>query len=219
MKVLVVALQSEANAVINALKEKNETTIIGKTLYLGKLNGQDVALAISGIGKVNASITTQALIDKFSPDYVLNFGTAGGVDSSVKALAYYQVKQCCQFDFDLRDLDGVPLGYIQDYDRSFFPCTTIENFLEVKNIGSADRFTESNIDNITVKDIGCSLRDMEGAGIAHTCLANEVPLYMLKGVTDVTGSNSTAEQFKSNLKEVCNNFDKIVIDFMNKISK
>ncbi len=219
MKTLVVALQSEANAVISALKEKKETTIIGKPLYLGELNGEKVALAISGIGKVNASITTQALIDKFSPECVINFGTAGGVDSDVSALSFYQVKECCQFDFDLRDLDGVPLGYIQDYNRSYFPCKTIKNFLEIKNIGSADRFTENPLDNKTVKEIDCSLRDMEGGAIAQTCFANNVALYMLKGVTDVVGSNSTAKQFKQNLNKICNGFDSIIIELLEKINE
>ena len=217
MIVLVVALQSEANAVINALENKKDLTIINKPLYEGKLADKQVALAVSGIGKVNSAITTQAMINKYQPDLVINFGTAGGVDQTVVAKEYYQVKDCCQFDFDLRDLDGVPLGYIQDYARNFFPCRTVDNLLPIRNIGSADRFTESNIDNISVKELGCSLRDMEGAAIAHTCLANNVPLYMLKGITDVTGSNSTAEQFRENLKSVCSDFDKIISDLLAKL--
>lgn len=217
MKALVVALQSEATSVIEKLENKIELDIIGKKAYLGKINQTEVVIAISGIGKVNSAITTQTLIDKFNPSCIINFGSAGGVDNTVETSNFYQIENCCQFDFDLRDIDDVPLGYIQDYGTYLFPCTTVKDFLEVKNLASADRFTESDLDNQSVRDVGASIRDMEGGAIAQTCLANKIPLYSIKGITDITGSGSTAEQFKSNLKTVCENFYTIISKLLEKI--
>lgn len=217
MKALIVALQNEAQSVIENLENKKELTIIGKKAYQGTINGENVVLAISGIGKVNSAITTQALIDNFNPTCIINFGSAGGVDNSVKTSQFYQIENCCQFDFDLRDIDNVPLGYIQDYDTCLFPCKVVKDFLEVRNLASADRFTESELDNQSVRDVGASIRDMEGGAIAQTCLANQIPLYSIKGITDITGSGSTAEQFKNNLISVCKNFYSIIEKLIEKI--
>ncbi len=219
MIAIIVALKKEAQSVIDCFEQVKELNLAQKQAYKGKLFGKDCVLCISGIGKVNASLTTQMLIDKFSPEFVLNFGTAGGVDNSVKALQYYTVEKSCQFDFDLRDLDGVPLGYIQDYKISFFPSYTVDFTvnLEQKALATADRFTESKIDTKDIIDIGCNLRDMEGGAIAQVCYTNKVPLLMIKGITDVVGNGLTAEQFVSNLNTVSSGFSKVIKDILEKI--
>ncbi len=217
---IIIALKREAEAILSTLKDTKTASLIGKQTYLGKLGSHEIVVAISGIGKVNAAITTQAIIDRYSPCAIFNIGTAGGVEQSVSAKSYYAIKNCCQFDFDLQDLDGIPLGYIQDYGTQFFPCCDFEfSFLEKRNLGTADRFTESAVDNQAIRDIGCSVRDMEGAAIAHTCFANSIPLLMIKGITDVTGSNSTSEQFYANLESVCKGFPQILLKALNEYSK
>jgi adenosylhomocysteine nucleosidase len=113
---IVVALYSEAENLINKVEDIKEFRLADKKAYSGTINGHPMILAISGIGKVSAALTTQIIIDKYNPDFILNFGTAGGMNKSVSILNYYAIEKSCQFDFDLRELDGVPLGYIQEYD-------------------------------------------------------------------------------------------------------
>ncbi len=215
---IIVALNSEAQNVVDKIENKTTLSLCGKTVYEGKLFGNDCVLIISGIGKVNASLCTQKIIDTYSPDFVLNFGTAGGVDSSVLALNYYQISKCTQFDFDLRDLDGVPLGYIQDYNTSEFIADTlnISTGLEKRKLATADRFTESSVDTQSILDCKCSLRDMEGGAIAQVCTANNMPLIMIKGVTDVVGSGLTSEQFYKNLITVNAKFFQVIERFLSK---
>lgn len=219
MIAIVVALKREAQSIINCFTDLKVLNLAKKQTYLGKLFGKDCVLCVSGIGKVNASLTTQMLIDKYSPEFILNFGTAGGIDKSVKPLEYYVIDKSCQFDFDLRDLDGVPLGYIQDYDLSFFPSCTInfETNMQKKILATADRFTESETDTQDIRDIGCNIRDMEGGAIAQVCYTNNVPLLMIKGITDVVGNGLTAEQFFANLKTVSLGFNKVIEDIFNNI--
>ncbi len=217
---IVVALSSEAKSVVEKIELKEKITLAGKECFIGKFDTFDVALIVSGIGKVNAAISTQAIIDKFAPEFVLNYGTCGGMNKSVDILNYYLVDKCAQFDFDLRELDGVPLGYIQDYDRVFFPAVKIENApFAYTALASADRFTNDEMDIQAINDMGASLRDMEGGAIAQTCLANDMPLYVLKGITDVYGSGTAQDQFYANLQDVCKNFSsqvKILLDFLAK---
>lgn len=209
---IVVALKKEAQKVIDCINQPQKDILCKKEVYTGTLFGKRVVLIISGIGKVNASLSTQFIIDKYSPETVINFGTAGGVDNSVKALNYYIVTESCQFDFDLRDLDGVPLGYIQDYDRAFFPSFSakIEIDLPKRTLASADRFTESALDTQEIRNIKCSLRDMEGGAISQVCYTNSIPLITIKGVTDVVGNGLTAEQFVYNLQTVSAGFPDVI---------
>ncbi|MBE5754398.1 MAG: 5'-methylthioadenosine/S-adenosylhomocysteine nucleosidase [Clostridiales bacterium] len=217
---IVVALYSEAEKLLTRVENLKEITMADKKAYFCKLNGKDTIIAISGIGKVNAAITTQLLIDKYSPDFILNFGTCGGTNKSVEILKYYVVTKCAQFDFDLRELDGVPLGYIQDYDTVFFPTYTrgLET-LEKSVLASSDRFTDNQIDIDNINEMGASIRDMEGGAIAQTCTANNIPLVMIKGISDVVGSGTAQEQFYRNLKTVGEGFPDVVIKAIDAVSK
>ena len=208
---IIVALKSEANALINEIEQLKEFKIADKPAYSGKIENKDVVLIISGIGKVSAGLSTQLLIDKYSPEYILNFGTCGGMNNSVKILSYYAVEKCCQFDFDLRELDGVPLGYIQEYDRAFFDTHTNGlDFLDKSVLATADRFTNDVNDINAINQIGASLRDMEGGAIAQVCTSNNVPAVMIKGISDVTGSGTAQEQFFKNLKTVGQGFPAVI---------
>lgn len=217
---IIVALNSEAKPLLEKVVNLKEISLADKKAYTCKIGDKDAVIAISGIGKVNASLSTQLIIDKFAPSYILNFGTCGGTNKSVEILKYYAVTKCCQFDFDLRDLDGVPLGYIQDYDSVFFPaCTEKLDFLQQSVLASADRFTDEVNDVNAINDMGCSLRDMEGGAIGQVCLSNSVPLVMIKGVTDVYGSGTAQEQFYQNLQTVSNGFPSVIFNVVEAITK
>ncbi len=209
---IIIALPSEAKALLERVEDLKQIKLADKICYTGKLAKKNVVLAISGIGKVSSALTTQMVIDKFSPEYILNFGTCGGTNSSVEILKYYAIEKCCQFDFDLRELDGVPLGYIQEYKTAYFSARTDGlDFLEKRNLASADRFTNCIEDNDAINEISCSLRDMEGGAIAQVCTSNNIPLYIIKGISDIYGNGTAQEQFYKNLSTVGEGFPDIII--------
>ena len=215
----VIALPKEAEELLKRVENLKKFTIADKIAYSGNIEGNKIIIAISGIGKVSAALTTQMLIDKYSPEFVFNFGTCGGMNKSVEILKYYAISECCQFDFDLRELDGVPLGYIQEYNTVFFP-THLKGleYLNTSILASADRFTNDENDIKSINDMGCSLRDMEGGAIAQVCKSNNVPLVMIKGITDVYGSGTAQEQFYENLKAVGEGFPDVIINALKKVS-
>ena len=217
---IIIALDKEAEALLKKVENLEEITLLDKRAYKGKIYNKDVVIAISGIGKVNASLTTQHVIDAYSPDFILNFGTCGGMNDSVKVLNYYAIDKCCQFDFDLSELDDVPVGYIQDYDTVFFPtCLNgIEN-LKTASLASADRFICKDVDVKTINDVGCNVGDMEGGAIAQVCLSNNTPLYIIKGISDVHGSGTAQEQFFKNLATVGEGFPDVILSAIKNIYK
>ena len=51
--------------------------------YEGSLNGKDVVVVRSGIGKVNAAMCTQILVDAYQVDAVINTGIAGSLNADI----------------------------------------------------------------------------------------------------------------------------------------
>lgn len=216
----IVALKGETQSFLKNIENIRESSLAGKPLFTGKFLGEDVALIISNIGKVSAALSAQALIDKFSPELLFNFGSAGGIKGETEALLYYYVEKSAQYDFDLTALEDVPLGYNQGYDRVFFDSIEIKTDLEKKTLASSDKFTSEKADVDKLMKMGCSIFDMEGAAIAQVALSNGVPFISVKGVSDLYGSGSNAEQFVKNLSIIEKNFppviEKIVKTFLKK---
>lgn len=212
---IIVALKSEAQPLIDVLENPSSTTIAGKSCYLGEISGKKVAVVICGIGKVSASLTTQAVIDKLGVTSIINYGTCGGTNNTINVCEYYMVDKAFQFDFDVREIDDVPLGYIQEYDRVFFKANTLDIGLKIQSLATSDRFSKSEIDLKNILDNGCYIRDMEGCAVIQTSISNSIPVYLIKGVTDVYGSGTDGEQFVKNLKKVCSNFPKIITKLLN----
>ncbi len=219
MIAIIVALNSEANPFIEKIKNKKQSFISGKKVITGKVLDKEVVLCVCGIGKVNAALATQMLIDKFNPDYVFNFGSAGGTNASVKVREYYLIDGCAQYDFDLNYLDGVPVGYIQDYDTVIFPTFTQGlDFLPKGRVSSGDRFNDEQKDIDTINQMTCNVRDMEGGAIGQVCLANDKKLIMIKGISDVYGLQKSNEQFFQNLTAVCEGFYDVIVKIFRALS-
>ena len=216
---IIIALPSEAKSLLNSIGEIKEIKLLDKTAYECSICNHKAVIAISGIGKVNASLATQAVIDRYSPKFILNFGTCGGVNDSVQALNYYVIDKCCQYDFDLSELDDVPVGYIQDYDTVFFNGLTEGINLKKRSLASADKFTCHSKDVDTINSMGCSLCDMEGGAIGQVCTSNSIPLVIVKGITDIFNSGASNEQFYSNLQQVSEGFPSVIRDVINSVIK
>lgn len=209
----VVAMEKEAKFVLNKATIVDQQVFAGKRIYSGQVWGKDFVLIIAGIGKVNASFSTQILIDKFDIDCVINFGLAGGKENShLKAGEIVQVEKVCQYDFDLSELDDVNIGYMQDYDLTFYPveiCKKIANKYPATKCATGDRFTSQSYFLNIIKNLDAQITDMELGAIAQTCFANQKPCYSLKLISDVDGSNdSIFLQYANNSKTICDKLPK-----------
>ena len=208
---VVIAMQSEAQILLDCMQTERETTASGKKVFLGKAFGKDFALCICGVGKVNASIGTQLLIDKFSVEKILNFGVAGGLNEETKLCQVYQIGQAVQFDFDLTQLNGTKMGTLDEYTENYLPLSTFALDFPVKNLGTSDRFNDSKADYLLLtEELGADIRDMEGCAIVQTALCSAIPVYSVKAISDVAGSGSTTEQFLMNKDKALQNLKAVL---------
>ena len=204
----VVAMEKEAKLFLEVATINNEMIIAGKKIFIGEFYNQDFVLIIGGIGKVNAGMSTQILIDKFNVEKVINFGTAGGKDplsQHVGDVAF--IDKACQFDFDLSEIDDVNVGYMQDFNLTYFE-SNYKNYkggkFVVSTLATGDRFTFKEWALKDQKELGATVIDMEGGAIAQVAYANGVEFYLIKILTDVEGSGeeSIFKQYYDNVKEV-----------------
>ena len=78
------AFEREITLLEDKLIDTQEQRIEGIKFVSGKLSGKRVVIAFTGIGKVNAAMTTTLLIEHFKPDNVIFTGIAGAVNQQLQ---------------------------------------------------------------------------------------------------------------------------------------
>lgn len=195
----VIAMQSEAEILLNEMQITRSLTVSGKNVHVGTAYGKDVALCICGVGKVNAALGAQLLVSKFDVDKLLNFGVAGGLNEETKLCEVYQIGAAVQFDFDLTQLNGTKMGTLDEYEENYLRLNRLPLSLPVKNLGTSDRFNDSPADyRLLTQELHADIRDMEGGAIVQAAYAAQLPVFSIKAISDVAGSGSTTEQFLAN---------------------
>lgn len=195
----VIAMQSEADILLDQMEIYRSLTVSGKNVHVGKAFGKDVAVCVCGVGKVNAALGAQLLVSKFDAEKLLNFGVAGGLNKSTELCAVYQIGEAVQFDFDLTQLNGGKIGTLDEYEENYLKLNLLKADLPLKKLGTSDRFNDSAEDyKLLTSELDADIRDMEGAAIVQAAYAAELPVYSVKAISDVAGSGSTTEQFLAN---------------------
>lgn len=200
MKVFVIAMNNEAECVVSNLENAVESMLFGRRIVRGTLNGEDALVVVSGVGKSNAAAATQLAIQETGTKRIFNLGVSGGLDPEMKVGEIYEVADAVQYDFDLVQINGTEMGTLNERDTPFIPCKA-EGRFAAKTLGTGDRFNDNADDSALLKKLGASLRDMEGAAIAHVCETAGVEFVSYKCISDVEGSGSMPEQYMENLKK------------------
>ena len=198
MKVFVIAMESEAKAVFENMTDAVESVAHGKKVVVGKICGESVGVIVCGVGKVNAGIGAQYAIDALGADVIINVGVAGALNDTLKVANVYGVSHAVQYDFDLAQLNGTPVGTLNEFLEPYIALATTDLY-PLKKVGTGDRFNDDRADFLLLTEVlGADIREMEVGAMAQVCHHANVPLYSFKAISDVAGSGSTTEQFLQN---------------------
>ncbi len=196
---VVIAMQSEADILLDEMQIIRSLKVSGKEIHVGKAYGKDLALCVCGVGKVNAALGAQILISKFDAEKLLNFGVSGGLNSTTELCQVYQISAAVQFDFDLVQLNGTKMGTLNEYAENYLALNLFDLPLPKRKLGTADRFNDSASDyELLTQELGADIRDMEGGAIVQAAYAAELPVFSVKAISDIAGSGSTTEQYLCN---------------------
>ena len=178
---------------------------------------RDLAIIKSGIGKVNAGITTSILIENFNVTSVINIGVAGGQ----KGVSHKDVvisKEVLYHDVNVTYFSDKPHGQIPGSEPLFYAdksllkkTTTIMEKLNINfkigKIASGDQFV-TKLDSI--KEVNALYNDiyaieMEAAAIAHTCTIYGIPFIIYRSISDVIDNDLQYLDFYEFLDEAAKN--------------
>lgn len=79
---IIAALRREVGSLIDEIKGTphfKEGEISSHPIYEGRVNGKEVTIIISGVGKKGSERATRILIDSFNPDLIITTGYAGSL--------------------------------------------------------------------------------------------------------------------------------------------
>ena len=153
------------------------------TAYRGTLAGHGLAMICSGPGKINAALAAQYLIDRFSVESVIMFGTAAGVSDAVKAL---DTVVCTESVFS--DTDPAIYEQYPKLETPVFPAD--EQLLAFARKAADSAGLPVHFGRISTGDTAPEVCDADAlctdsgtAAAAHACLLNGVPFIAIRTIT------------------------------------
>ncbi|MBU0904484.1 MAG: 5'-methylthioadenosine/S-adenosylhomocysteine nucleosidase [Planococcaceae bacterium] len=205
MKIAVIgAMEQEVEALRLAIEDA-QTDIIAKSEYtVGKYAGHDVILLKSGIGKVNAAMSTSILLEKFNPDIVINTGSAGGFDASLEVGAIVISDEVRHHDVDVTAF-GYEMGQVPDLPAAFKSDEKLRTLAEetVNELGehqyatgliaTGDSFMSDSERVELVRGYFPQMKaaEMEAAAVAQVCYQFDVPFVIIRSLSDIAGKESS----------------------------
>ena len=199
-KVFVIAMDCEAEAVVRNMGGVREETLFGRKVFKGSLGGEQTAVVVAGIGKVNAAAGAQLALSSLGAETLLNVGVAGGLDPKLRVGDILRVARTVQYDFDLSKINGTPVGTLNEYKTPFFELSVAGPFPEA-TVATGDRFTDgAEAVAFLRKTFGANVCEMELGAVAHVAARAGVPLYAWKAMSDIAGLGTQADQYRVNLK-------------------
>ena len=195
------AMEVEVQALRSLMSGAQERAAGGLAFTEGSLDGVQVVIVRSGVGKVNAALCAQRLILQFGVTHIINTGIAGALASGLKVLDFV-----ASTDALYHDMNAVGFGYkmteIPQMDCSDFPADTAmleaaekafaslpeaEGHKLIKGrIATGDQFISDKALKQQIKaDCNPACVEMEGTAIAHACYLNKVPFVIIRCMSDM----------------------------------
>ncbi|WP_372761728.1 5'-methylthioadenosine/S-adenosylhomocysteine nucleosidase [Pseudoalteromonas sp.] len=224
------AMEPEVKILREAMQNPQVLNKAGFTFYTGELAGNTVTLVQSGIGKVASTIATTLLIDNFTPDCVINTGSAGGFDPSLNVgdvvisseVRHHDV-DVTAFGYEIGQVPQMPAGFAAHPKLVAAAEQTIAQISDVKTlvglICTGDTFMcdPVRIDKARSDFPTMLAVEMEGASIAQTCFSLNTPFVVIRSMSDIAGKESP-QSFEEYLETASINSSKMVIALLEKLT-
>lgn len=192
------AMEVEVATLKETLKDIQITRKASMEFYAGVLEGKKVVVVRSGIGKVNAAVCTQILIDDFQAEVVINTGIAGSLNADINIGDIVVSTDLVHHDMDAVAF-GYPVGQVPQMEAFSFQsdvalrkiavraCREVNPDIQVfeGRIASGDQFIASqDVKDRIVANFDAWAVEMEGAAIAHAAYLNNVPFLVIRAISD-----------------------------------
>ena len=199
MKVGIIgAMDVEVEHLVGELEDDQPFERFSMVFHEGALHGVPVVVVMCGVGKVNAALCAQTLIDRFGVTCIINTGVAGSLDNRINIGDLVVSTDAVHHDMDLTPLGYEP-GFVPSMGTIAFSADNKLRELAVRvthevapeigvyegRVASGDQFISSaEQKSRIVKTFGAMCAEMEGAAIAHVCHLAKVPFVIVRAISD-----------------------------------
>ncbi|MBU0754922.1 MAG: 5'-methylthioadenosine/adenosylhomocysteine nucleosidase [Planctomycetes bacterium] len=233
------AFDEETAWIEKQVENRSTQKVLGIEFITGRLGDQEVVIALTGVGKVNAAMTTTLLIDHFHPQEVIFTGVAGSLNPAVLPGDIVIATATIQHDLGDMTPEGVQCFGVRN------PLTDIRNPVRFESdpglleraeaarrsvefepvfpeqdtrmprvhkgiIVTGDVFITSTPKKESIRhELVAEAVEMEGAAVAQVCYQHKVPCLVIRAISDC--SDETAEQdFQRFFETAARNANRVV---------
>ena len=201
---LIGAMDSEIELLKKDIKNIKSEKIGEIEYFQGKLEGKDIVLLKTGVGKVNA-IGANTVIREYKVDKIIFTGVAGAIDNSLNIADIVVSEDLVQHDVDLTAF-GRPAGLIPGQETVEFKADEKlkkvaydsavkvlgKDKVKIGRIATGDQFIASKDKvNWIGKTFNASAVEMEGAVVAQVAKTYNVPFVVLRAMSDKADGSAT----------------------------
>ncbi|MFN4147726.1 MAG: 5'-methylthioadenosine/adenosylhomocysteine nucleosidase [Runella sp.] len=215
------AFDDEVALLEGMLQNKKTEMVHGITFHTGQLKGQKVIVALTGIGKVNAAMTTTLLLQRFRPARLIFTGIAGGVNPDLQPGDIVIGQKVAHHDFGMLMSDKFltsvtlnpinkkanPMYFLADTtllslarqsaaQLSLAPLNGRTPTITVGTIATGDVFVASDEKVKWLREtLQADATEMEGAAVAQVCFQQQVPHIVIRSISDKADANAREAMF------------------------
>lgn len=220
------AMEEEVCWLKDDLQQAKKVTKAGIEFVEGKLGDEKVVVVHGGIGKVNAAVCSQILIDDFQISKLIFTGVAGCLNQDLDIGDIVISADTVQHDVDASAF-GYDLGHIPRLAEKFFSADKelIKLALQASEglkfaghplkaitgrILSGDQFIASAEKCRWLREtFAGDCAEMEGAAVAQVCSLNQIPFVIIRAMSD-KADGSAHMNYEEFVKLAAENSYKIV---------
>jgi len=192
------AMEMEVAVLKNEMHISQTVSYAGMEFCEGTIGNADVVIVRSGVGKVNAGICVQILVDRFSVTHILNTGVAGSLNNSINIGDIVVSRDAMYHDVDATVFGYQPgevpqlgtVAFSADpflVEKAVSACQEADPDIQVLQgrIVSGDQFIcDHAVKAKLASEFHGDCCEMEGAAIAQASFINKIPFVIIRAISD-----------------------------------
>jgi len=225
---IIAAMHQECEYFRQALTDVTSSQYLDIKVTSGQWAGHEVCLLESGIGKVNATLTTEWLLREFNPDLVINTGSAGAIKAGVQVGDFVFADKVCHHDVDVSpigfafgELPRLPVYYEVKHhwlELLDLIATELDDRHHLGTIATGESFIYRAEQVETIKHrfkhvVAC---EMEAAAVAQVCHLHQIDFVILRNISDVAGEDAQIN-FNQYIDQAGRKSTELVLHFIEQI--
>lgn len=201
------AMEEEVSKLKDIMTDVQVQEAAGMSFVQGKLEGKEIVVVRSGIGKVNAALCSQILVNLYGVSAIINTGIAGSLKAEINIGDIVLSSDALQHDVDATAFGYAP-GQIPRVGTFSFPadegliklaekcCREVNPEIGtwVGRVVSGDQFiSDKEKKNWIHSKFDGYCTEMEGAAIAQAAYLNKVPYLVIRAISDKADDSASID--------------------------